>query len=246
MKKRRLYVSPGDCCGSEVLFPTKIAHYVTRVLRLRTGDRVEVHAGERQLLVQLHCAHNGEVRGEVLQSCLAEPGYGPHVTLAFGCVRPAPFQEILRHGTELGVSCFVPVISTRVTRRPEDKKERWDTIVASASAQCHRPVLPEVRPPVALSRYLTEVDRSSLRLILSCAKGCQPILEALSGRCWDSAIILAGPEGGFTHTEYEHAMERGFLPVTLGPSILRTETAAIVAVGALSLWYGCQIGFSAD
>ena len=135
VKTRRLFVSPDDVSGGEVFFSPKATHYLTRVLRLKPGDEVEVLDGTQQLIVRIDSTHGGSVKGKVLQSDAAPERKEPHVTLAFGSVRPGPFQEILRHGTEIGVSCFVPVISERVTRRPDHRKDRWQSVIASASAQ---------------------------------------------------------------------------------------------------------------
>ena len=239
MKRRRLFVSPDEISDEDVTFSSKAAHYLSRVLRLKPGDVVEVLDGTRQVIARIDSIRSGEVRGTVLQCCVA-PGSGePHITLAFGCVRPGPFQEILRHGTEMGVSCFVPIISGRVNRRPEQKKERWKSIISAATAQSQRPLLPEIRPPVGFGEFLGTPEHSSLRLVLFSGQGSRPIVQALSESTgWESAVILAGPEGGFTPAEHNEANEAGFVPVSLGRAILRTETACIVAVGAVSLWHG--------
>ncbi len=231
-------MSPDDISGGEVFFSSKVTHYLTRVLRLKIGDQVEVLDGSRQLTVSIDSIHGGSVKGKVLQSDAAPERREPHVTLAFGCVRPGPFQEILRHGTEIGVSIFVPVISERVTRRPEHRKDRWQSVIASASAQSRRPLLPKIKPPISLRDFLGTLDEPCLRLLLFSGQGASPILDALAERPgWESAVILTGPEGGFTSAEHNEANQAGFVPVTLGRSVLRTETASILAVGAVCLWY---------
>jgi 16S rRNA (uracil1498-N3)-methyltransferase len=146
-------------------------------------------------------------------------------------------EEILRHGTELGVSLFVPVISGRSNRKPHEKKDRWNTIVESASAQCGRIAVPTVEAPVSFDEFLQRDFTSDTSLLLSNGTHAEPFLKIFGQRAPDRVTILVGPEGGFDEDEESGALSAGFLPVSLCRNILRTETAALVAVGAVVTWH---------
>ncbi len=161
------------------------------------------------------------------------------IILAFGCVRPGPFEQILRHGTELGVTVFIPVITARVNRKPEYRKERWDSVIRSAVAQCGRVAVPYVEPPISLSELLKRDLSSQENLILSTRPDAKPLLRWLDQSSLDRTLILVGPEGGFEQTEELQALKVGFNPVSLGSYPLRTETAAILATGIIAAARDC-------
>ncbi len=203
-------------------------------MRLKAGDEVQAFDGSREHLVKLTNLGRDAVCGLI---CDSVPVHEEQlkITLAFACLRPGPMQEILRHGTELGVSVFVPLLTARANRRPLEKKERWDDTVAGASGQCGRGTVPTVRNPTTLEQFLENEECPQTRLLLSRAAGAMPIWAALESRTHEDVIILVGPEGGLEPSEESRAINSGFLPVTLGPSALRAETAAIVATGAVVL-----------
>lgn len=204
------------------------------MLRLKPGDDVEVFDGVRSCLVRLESL-GGRLSGRVLNGLADGPDCGLDVTLAFGCVRPGPLEQILRHCTELGVRCFAPILSSRATRRPSERKERWVSIVASAAGQCGRSRVPEVRPPASLPSFLATTQKQATKLILSLGDDAAPLLEVIEAEHSAKVTVLVGPEGGFAQSEETLATDAGFCPVSLGSARLRAETAAIVAVGAVML-----------
>ncbi len=242
MRTRRLFVSPEEISSGRIRFSPGAAHYLRNVLRLRPGDVLEVLDGAKAHLVRLDRLEGGEALGEVFDTRQPQAETQPHITLAFGCVRPQPFQEILRHCTEIGVSRFVPLLTSRSSRRPQDKKQRWDTVVASAAAQCGRPGLPVVEPPTHLEGFLSRTALPETRLIFAHKHGAPHVTAIAEPAAFARVVVLVGPEGGFESWEERSAMEAGFVPASLGVNTLRTETAAIVAVGVISSWFssfGC-------
>jgi 16S rRNA (uracil1498-N3)-methyltransferase len=238
VKRRRIFVSPEQLCEDRIVFSARDSHYLKSVLRLRAGDFVEIFDGTGEYSVQLDAGNSGTLIGCVQEARPREvPEERIHVTLAFSCVRPGPFADILRHGTELGVCRFVPVLSQRVTRRPTEKKERWEAIVKSAAEQCGRVRCPEVEPPITLALFLDRDPGDATRLLLSPDAEAAPILEILETERPCQVVLLVGPEGGFDREEEARAQRAGFLPVSLGPGILRTETAAFVAGGMFVMWH---------
>jgi 16S rRNA (uracil1498-N3)-methyltransferase len=233
--QRRIFLTPEDLCSEGVTFPHKTAHYLRNVLRLKSGDCVEVLAGEQQCVIRLSVSRSGVVRGEIVESRLAEPCILEELTLAFSCVRPGPVEEILMHGTELGVSRFVPILSFRSNRRPRDIKKRWESIIAAAAAQSRRIQMPELSSPLNFDDFLESTPASATKILLSAALDAEPMLAFLENSSPGEVTILVGPEGGLSENELSKAVDIGFRPVSLGPGVLRTETAAVVAAATVTM-----------
>ena len=111
VKCPRIFISPEELLGDTVSFSGNDARYLYKVLRLRPGDNVEICDGTRDYLIRLTSCNRGAVQGTVIESGSPVKPEGIEITLGFSTVRPGPVQEILRHGTELGVSRFVPILS---------------------------------------------------------------------------------------------------------------------------------------
>ncbi len=237
MKCPRIFISPEELSGDRVSFSGKDARYLYKVLRLRVGDKVEVCDGTRDFLIRLTACNRAAVKGTVVESGSVPKPLGIEIVLGFSTVRPGPIQEILRHGTELGVSRFVPILSLRASRRPSERKQRWETVVASASAQSQRRDLPEIEDPMTFEQFIQREGQEGVRLLLSTSPEAAPILAVLEERAPRKVIILAGPEGGLDASEVKEAIDVGFEPVSLGRGVLRSETAAVVAAGMVVLWH---------
>jgi len=233
-----MVISPDELSRDDtVRFSAKNSRYLAKVLRLKYDDRVIVFDGVREYLVRLVGFHPGAVHGELVN--VREPGCaeGPEITLAFGCIRPGPTEQILRHGTELGVSRFVPVLMARCSRRPLEQKQRWKSIVAAAFAQSCRVFVPEVEPPVPFASFIVRSDLPPTKVLLSPFSSAKPFLAILEEQALGPLIILLGPEGGMDPAEESSALEAGFMAAGLGPSVLRSETAAIAAVSIVTMWH---------
>ena len=237
MTCRRVFVQPHVTSSDTIVLCGRTAHYVHTVLRLKTGDCLHVFDGHREYLVRLTASGPREVRGEIIETREVVVGQALEMTLAFSCVRPGPIEEILRHGTELGVSRFIPVLSRRTNRRPREKKQRWESIVASAAAQSGRVALPELTFPITFEEFMQIAALFGKGLLLSRSADAVPMPEILEQEPHDRLALLVGPEGGLDPVEEAMAVETGFIPVGLGPYVLRTETAALVAVGLAAMWF---------
>jgi 16S rRNA (uracil1498-N3)-methyltransferase len=152
------------------------------------------------------------------------------------------FEWVLQKGTELGVSRFAPVISERSIVRPAEallkKYERWGAIVREAAEQCGRGRIPEIAPPLDWSAALA-AGKGPRLLAWEGAKTAPPLLPILQQILQNTTnlSILIGPEGGIGEHEADLALAQGWQLVSLGPRILRAETAALAAV---SIWAGFQ------
>ena len=158
------------------------------------------------------------------------------ITLAQGLLKQKKMDWIVQKATELGIVRFIPVITSRVVVRLDEragnKKSRWEKIALAAAKQCGRSVLPEILMPMKLEDVLRE-SHESKKLCLSSSSGrlfreilC-PETEREGIPFFPSAIFLVGPEGGWTDDEETAIVEHDFETFTLGANVLRSETAAL-------------------
>lgn len=153
------------------------------------------------------------------------------------------FELILEKLTELGVTRIVPMVSqhsstlaARDAKQP--KSHRWPEVLRRAAVQCRRATIPELSPCLDLAAALAAAQNADLRLMLYEGEGTSSLKSALAGSSCQQIALLVGPEGGFAPTEVAAARQEGFLPVSLGPRILRTETAAISAATVIQFALG--------
>ena len=153
------------------------------------------------------------------------------------------FELILEKLTELGVSRIVPMVSqhsstlaARDAKQP--KSHRWPEVLRRAAVQCRRATIPELGPCLDLAAVFVAARNADLRLMLYEGEGTSSFKEALAGSAGQQIALLVGPEGGFAPAEVVTARQHGFLPVSLGPRILRTETAAIGAATVIQFALG--------
>jgi 16S rRNA (uracil1498-N3)-methyltransferase len=221
--------------GGRTRLSPEARHYLYSVLRLRPGTRIEVFDGEDGLYQATLGPSSDELtlgdRTEVTSS-------SPVVWLAFALAKGEKNDLVMQKATELGVSRLLPWKASRsVTRLDGDRAiqrtRRWQRIVAEAARQSGRGDVPEVMPPMSLEDMLRSVPSELQRIVFS-EEGGEPISELLRAPALGYLAVI-GPEGGFEPSEIAACIETGCVPTTLGPRILRTETAAIVAVALLVL-----------
>jgi 16S rRNA (uracil1498-N3)-methyltransferase len=224
----RVFVPSERLTGQRVVLDGEPHRHLAKVLRVEPGQVVLVFDGggtEIEARVLAVGARTIELElGERRAVALAPVT----ITLLQGVPKGDRMDLIVQKATELGVSRIVPVLAQRAVARPSaSRARRWQTIAQEAARQSGRADVPEVTPPIALPEAVAEV-REGTRLVLWEEEHGRPLRSALQG---DARIaLLVGPEGGLSVEEVVEARTHGFLPVGLGPRILRVETAAIVAV----------------
>jgi 16S rRNA (uracil1498-N3)-methyltransferase len=207
-------------------------HYLRDVLRLRRGARVEVFDGEgRSFEAELATIGPGGA-DLVLRDASAQRHESPlELTLAVAMAKAAKLDWVVEKATELGVTRIMPFASERAIaaiERGTSRIERWRRIAGAAAAQCGRVRCPEVLATESFAR-LMPLAASHDRALLFSAKGGESLGDR-DDRAVRSIVVVTGPEGGFSANEVTQAARAGFSLATLGPRVLRAETAAIVAV----------------
>ena len=213
------------------------AHCV-RVLRHREGDNVCVIDGVGTMY---ECVlSQASPKAAVARIEKANPGWGSHPYRLEMAVCPTKnidrYEWFVEKATEVGTDRFVPVIGEHSERKVL-KTERLRRIVLSAAKQSLKAAVPEIAEPLTVKEFIASVaDSSALKMIACCFEDeSHPrtsVMQALSGTDRREYIVLIGPEGDFSREEVRLAIEAGFIPVHLGESRLRTETAALAAVFA--------------
>jgi len=213
------------------------ARQITRVLRLKSGDRIIVldNTGWEYETAIKTLSHD-TVTGDIVRkaSGAAEPAV--MVTLCQALIKADKFEFVLQKGTELGVTCFRPFLSERcVAARPSDEKvERWKNVIREAAEQSGLATLPELCPSVSF-KDLCQLSPMPSMILWEHEKsqGISAVLKSHQFRETRLFRLFVGPEGGFADDEIALARQRGILPVGLGKRILRAETAGLVAVSAI-------------
>ena len=217
------------------------AKHLTRVLRAEIGQRYEISDNRNVYLAEIEMARKERVVFRTLEK-LETPSQPLRVVLCAALIKFDRFEWMIEKATELGVAEIVPVETVRsergLERAARKRVERWRRIALEASQQARRAILPEIREPVSLREVL------ALQAGRRYALDEQPGLSRLAGsiEASDSVAILAGPEGGWTEEERASFIRvgpgvgigAGWTPVSLGPLILRAETAAIAALAIVN------------
>ena len=235
---KRLVVDPDRIDGDRALITGGDYHHLKRVMRRALGDAVELADGVGGTYVGKIVADTGHAMTIEIHQVVRDIEHSrPRLTLVYGLARSGRTELVLQKATELGVDRFVPAVCERSVARPQQiakKLQRWQEVARQAARQCGRTHLPTIEPLAPLPTTLS-LDGVDLGLIAHGAAevGLAAHAEAIR-RSTREVLLLVGPEGGFTPRELEQARRAGFAPVSLGSSILRTETAAIALLSIVA------------
>lgn len=215
------------------------AKHLTRVLRVEPGQRYEISDNRNVYLAEIEVAHKERVLFRTLEPI--ESRESPlRVTLCAALIKFDHFEWMIEKATELGVAEIVPVETVRsergLERAAHKRVERWRRIALEASQQSRRARLPEINEPVPLRDVLAR--DAACRLAMDEDASAPPIMKGMPVS--QSVAILIGPEGGWTGEERTLFVAAGWLPASLGPTVLRAETAAIAALAVVNAAWQSQ------
>ncbi len=237
----RFYVSPEVWNQSEIVLDDAETHHAVDVLRLKPGDHAVVFNGRG---IEAPCEFVSLTKsGAVLRPGRESrsPALPCRITLGQAIPKGRNMDLIVQKATELGATGIVPIISDRTIIRLDanearQKQIKWRETAIEACKQCGQNWLPEIETPISMKSFFAARPRYDLMLIASLQPESRPLKHWLAeaGSRARSVLVLVGPEGDFTPAELGLARSEGCFPLTLGPIILRTETAAIYVVSILS------------
>lgn len=228
-------------------------HHILHVMRLGPGDKIICsNSNGRTVIAELDQVSKEKVVCRIVEEVKTSRELPVQVTIAQGLPKGDKLEWVLQKGTELGAHRFIPFSSSRTIvkydrKKEEKKRERWQKIVKEAAEQAHRDYLPSVEPVITWTELFELQADSKLvayeghSLSEEFPSSFVQVLETLSKCKGNHLLIVIGPEGGFAEQEITQLVDNGFKPISLGKRILRTETAALYVLAALSFYYE-QIG----
>ncbi|MED1792386.1 16S rRNA (uracil(1498)-N(3))-methyltransferase [Brevibacillus nitrificans] len=230
---QRYFALPDHFHEHEVTIVGDDVHHIVNVMRSKEGEKIFVSDGTgRSAVAKIVSLSAKEVRATIVELLNEQRELPIRVTIGQGLPKGEKMEWILQKGTELGAYSFFPFSSERTIVKLDAKKEakkleRWRKIVKEAAEQSHRDVLPELLAPVSFREALKAGEQYTRCAIAYEKEGGATMHQVLTEMTADeSLLVLIGPEGGFTPDEVAQAEAKGFLSVSLGPRILRTETAS--------------------
>jgi len=245
----RFYIPPANWNPDRLALEADEAHHCLDVLRMKSGERATVFDGQgHEAMVEIGATKKDRVELKTLQQAKT-PALGSQVVLGQAVPKGKNMDLIIEKATELGAAEIVPLLSERTVVKVDadeskDKRAKWQRVAIEACKQCGQNWLPEVAVPVTPKAFFDARPKFDLMLIASLqpgAKHLKEIFREIAGEGFlaktkrpKRTLVLVGPEGDFTPAEISLAIGAGCRPLTLGPIILRTETAAIYCLSVLS------------
>jgi 16S rRNA (uracil1498-N3)-methyltransferase len=238
----RFYIAPEQWNPDALALDEAETHHAVDVLRMSVGDKAVAFNGRgTEATVEISAISKKSVTLRKIVVGKSAP-IECAITLGQAVPKGKNMDLIVQKAVELGAAAIVPLISERTVVQVEDddaarKQQKWQAVAIEAAKQCGQNWLPKVEPPRTPKDFFAQAPKYDLMLIASLqpdAMHLKKLLEEFSGKKPKSVLILVGPEGDFTPAEIGLAKSHGCRPLTLGPIVLRTETAAFYCLSVLS------------
>ncbi len=239
----RFYVQPQQMSRDKVVIVGSQAHHIANVLRLKAGDKLSLFDGTGyEYQSQIIMLKAGEITVQITGK--SRPAVESPLELILGqsLIKADKLEFVIQKATELGISQLVPLKTARSRRiNPAGlarKYVRWQNIAIEAARQCGRVKLPRIEKPLGVAEFCADFEAVELKLIFWEKHGQR--VSAILNRTKQvkQVALLIGAEGGFSPDDVKLAQAHGFIPVGLGPRILRTETAAVTALSLIQYQLG--------
>ncbi|MFD0870556.1 16S rRNA (uracil(1498)-N(3))-methyltransferase [Paenibacillus residui] len=244
---QRYFIPPERFTADSVEITGDDARHLIRVMRAGIGDQIICCDGiSREWIAEISALEEQRVQAVLVRELGSDSEPSVRVTIAQSLPKGDKMEIVIQKGTEIGAAGFLPFVSERTIVQYDGKKEakrleRWAKIAKEAAEQAHRTRIPELSLPVTWKQVLKRAREADLALFCyekEETRQLRPLLRDRLAQARDHGqelhvVILIGPEGGFTEREASEAEAAGCIPVSLGKRILRTETAAMVALACI-------------
>jgi 16S rRNA (uracil1498-N3)-methyltransferase len=240
MRIPRIFTPQSLTTGAAIQLEESASRHLSQVLRMQEGRPLIVFNGEggefSASIQQINKKNVSIVLGEFTQENRESP---LQLELAIGISRGERMDWVLQKATELGVTRIIPLLTERTEvkldqDRQEKKLQHWQQIIISACEQSQRNLLPELTRPQSITDYLN-YTKSEFKFVLH-HRDSKSL--PTTDKTPQTVSLLIGPEGGLSETEIDLSINKGFKPLTLGPRVLRTETAPLVAMSVVQYLWG--------
>jgi len=238
----RFYIQPPSWNPDQLALDAGETRHALDVLRMKAGDRATVFNGQgAEATVELATVEKGKIALKKISAAKSSP-LACQITLGQAIPKGKNMDLIVEKATELGAAAIVPLLSERTVVRCDvdeivAKRDKWQRVAIEAAKQCGQNWLPTVAKPQTPKEFFQSGEKFDLLLIASLQPDSRHIKQVLAEAALKRptrVLILVGPEGDFTPAEVNLAKNAGCRPITLGPIILRSETAAIYCLSVLS------------
>lgn len=238
---RRFFIPPDRIENATARLDADQSRHLSKVLRLKTGDDIVVSDGKFEYMAKVAATEGKEVAATILSRIESKPEPAFDLFLAIALIKGPRMDTAIEKAVELGVAGIIPVATRRSVPKIEEasgRLERWRKIAGSAAAQCGRKDVPKIDCVTSLRETIRA--KADLKVLLyegnrECGTGAliEKWKSISKSDCRPKAILMVGPEGGFTKDEVESATEIGWTTWGLGSLVLRAETASIVGASIL-------------
>lgn len=239
MRIPRIFTEQNLLSGEQIELEESASHHLSKVLRMQAGRELILFNGAGgEFAATIHEVSKKYVAVSIGEHTVHNRESPLELELAIGISRGERFEWVLQKATELGVTKITPLITERTEvktggDRQEKMQDRWQQILISACEQSQRNLLPKLSAPIQFSDWLPSVN-SDLRFVLHHRDSKMLPAEQKP----QSVTLLIGPEGGLSESEIEQALAKSFNALTLGPRVLRTETAPVAAISLVQYLWG--------
>ena len=241
----RFFVSPEGFSENTVTIKGSDVNHIRTVLRMKPGDRIEVidHQGFQYEIV-LAEVERDHVRGEILSKIAIQTESPVNIRMGQALIKGNAFDLLIRKAAELGVNAIVPLKTQRCVARLAKESEpyrtqRWQRIAEEASKQCGRSLVPEVHSTVlSVEEFCQQSSDCDLKLVFWEGEQKTRLQDVTAPDSVTSIAFLAGPEGGWAAEEIDFLIQQGFQTVTLGPRLLKADSASLVIMSLLQHRWG--------
>jgi len=239
------FIEPEAIQGDGITLTGSLAHHLVESLRIQPGEELWLgHSGGLRFRARVIRVDPGRLTADIISSSDPPAASSPHTTLGLALIKSEHMDWAIQKATELGITRLVPLVTARTVIRlsPEripNRMARWRAIAREAAQQSMRWKLPQVTEPEPFATWCEQEREIMCRLLLWEHPQGRRLRESLRGRQKPETIAVAiGPEGGFDDEEVGRAEECGFESVSLGPRILRTESAVLAALAIIQYEWG--------
>ncbi|MCP4671666.1 MAG: 16S rRNA (uracil(1498)-N(3))-methyltransferase, partial [Desulfobacula sp.] len=219
------------------------AKHIFKVLRKKKGDQISITDGKgRDYKAIISMALPHAIKINIIEKCEVRTESFINITLCSGMLKDKKMDFIIKHVTQFGIQKWIPFFCERSIPSPNIKKikarkKRWESIAKESLKQCNRSCIPKISDPLSFQTLVEQSENHDLKVTFH-EKSNQKIKTLQKNIPPKKIIILIGPEGGFSPKEILLAEEKGFISHTLGPRILRAETASIAACTLIQHIFG--------